>query len=49
MAIYLSVWRTVECLALFWKDIPHVLSRIGIAWSQSLSAAVRKMIMSPVF
>lgn len=40
IAIYRSAWRLIEGLRWAWRNVPQPLSRIGLAWSQALSAAV---------
>lgn len=40
MAIYRSAWRLIEGLRETHKKAPQVVERLGLPWSQSLSAAV---------
>lgn len=41
VAIYRSAWRLIRGLATTWRIIPKFLSRVSLAWSHGLSAAVR--------
>ncbi|KAJ3547759.1 hypothetical protein NM688_g5369 [Phlebia brevispora] len=40
MAIYRSAWRLIEGLRETHKRVPAVMERLGLPWSQSLSAAI---------
>ncbi|KDR86029.1 hypothetical protein GALMADRAFT_235239 [Galerina marginata CBS 339.88] len=40
VAIYRSAWRLIRGLAMTWMVIPKFLSRVNLAWSQGLSAAI---------
>lgn len=40
MATFRSAWRLSKSLRFAWSRVPHIVSRLGIAWSQALSAAV---------
>ncbi|KAJ8462374.1 hypothetical protein ONZ45_g17961 [Pleurotus djamor] len=40
LATYRSAWRIIETVVISWKDNPLIMSRITLAWSQTLSAAI---------
>ncbi|KAF8650271.1 hypothetical protein AX16_005325 [Volvariella volvacea WC 439] len=40
IAIYRSAWRIIRGLESTWKVVPLLLSRVSLAWSQGLSAAI---------
>ncbi|KAF8956467.1 hypothetical protein BDZ97DRAFT_1925478 [Flammula alnicola] len=40
VAIYRSAWRLIRGLAMTWMVIPKFLSRVNLAWSHGLSAAI---------
>ncbi|KAF9449972.1 hypothetical protein P691DRAFT_811321 [Macrolepiota fuliginosa MF-IS2] len=40
MAIYRSAWRLMRGLRLIWGFVPELISKMNVAWSQALSAAV---------
>ncbi|KAF9461945.1 fungal-specific transcription factor domain-containing protein [Collybia nuda] len=40
IAIYRSAWRLIEGLRWTWQNVPRPFSRLNLAWSQALSAAV---------
>lgn len=40
MAIYRSAWRLIEGVKETHKRVPLVMERLGLPWSQSLSAGV---------
>ncbi|KAF9476029.1 hypothetical protein BDN70DRAFT_996004 [Pholiota conissans] len=40
VAIYRSAWRLVRGLATTWRILPKFLSRVNLAWSYGLSAAI---------
>ena len=40
LATYRSAWRLGKSLQLVWAKYPDSISRVGLMWSQGLSAAV---------
>jgi hypothetical protein len=40
VAIYRASWRLIHGLQLAWANVPQIMARIHLPWSQALSAAV---------
>ncbi|KAE9397439.1 hypothetical protein BT96DRAFT_957908 [Gymnopus androsaceus JB14] len=40
IATFRSAWRLSQVMQVAWKNIPHLLARYHLAWSQVLSAAI---------
>ena len=43
LATYRSAWRLGKSLQLVWAKYPDSISRVGLMWSQGLSAAVNSV------
>jgi hypothetical protein len=42
LAVYRSAWRLMRGLRFIWGVAPELVSKMNAAWSQALSAAVRR-------
>lgn len=40
LAVYRSAWRLMRSLRYIWGAAPELISKMNVAWSQALSAAV---------